>query len=324
LTKNVCQKFTGHSIAEKPTFEEMSWQEYIEDKRVLRAAFHLTHRCNLNCHHCGPDSRSDSKIADPSLKDIDVVIQALADYGVRRLDLTGGEVFLRRDILPIIDIATRSPISCAVITNGTLLTPSLADLLAKRAIHSVKTSLDGLERNHDAVRGLGNYNRTEAAIRLLVERDMRVKVLFTLYRNNAKDLPELALRLSGLGVWRMAVRPCMKVGRAARSIVPTEVDWWVAYRHLLSVSKGLKCGFIEWSWANPFPSMNIWANNPYGLVEESGRHVTILPDGAVLMDFCKGLHPDNVFGNAFRDDMRDVLKLVEAKAQSFICDRSHS
>jgi hypothetical protein len=56
-------------------------------------------------------------------------------------------------------------------------------------------------------------------------------------------------------------------------------------RDLLVLKGQLPNEFIEWSFVNPFPYLSIWANNPYIMLEESKRHITILTNGNVMVNY---------------------------------------
>ncbi|MBN1526020.1 MAG: radical SAM protein [Candidatus Omnitrophica bacterium] len=294
--------------------EDMTPKEYASETRVIRATVHLTNRCNLKCPYCGLESRANLKKPDPSLEEAKKVITAFAKHGVRRLDFTGGEIFLNKDLYDVLEFASAQNVSIGLITNATLIDEEAAKKLAKYRIHSIKISLDGLRETNDLTRGKGSFDKVVKAIGLIKKHtDIPVKIMFTLTRNNVHDAAPLAKFLSGLGVWRFIVRPCVAVGRADESFVPTEEDIWIAYRDILRISDGLKEDFIEWSSVNPYPSMKIWADSPYTMVEESGRHITVLADGTSVIDFCKGITGDNKLGNAFTEDIEEMIENVHQR-----------
>ena len=68
--------------------------------------------------------------------------------------------------------------------------------------------------------------------------------------------------------------------------VPSEALIEKVYRDLLKAADDLPDDFIELSFANPFPKLRIWSNNPYLMLEESGRHITVLANGDVMVDYC--------------------------------------
>ena len=90
----------------------------------------LTFRCNLSCQMCPLDlprmmhdgehkefikERKGVELTSPEIHGI---IDDLARFGVKNLTLTGGEAFLRHDILEIIEHVKQTPMKLCVNTNG--------------------------------------------------------------------------------------------------------------------------------------------------------------------------------------------------------------
>src|SRR3990172_13143979 len=84
----------------------------------LSVLFEVTHRCNLGCEHCylteGPVGRPRPSRAELTLDEVRRVLDELAAAGTLFLTLTGGEGFLRRDLLDIVAHARARGVSVAV------------------------------------------------------------------------------------------------------------------------------------------------------------------------------------------------------------------
>jgi cyclic pyranopterin phosphate synthase len=110
----------------------------------------VTDRCNLRCQYCMPEQdyvwlpRNDLL----HFEEIDSVVDAFLDAGVRKVRLTGGEPLLRKDLPRLIErLAAKSRIDdLAMTTNGVLL-PSLATTLNDAGLHRLTISLDTLQRD---------------------------------------------------------------------------------------------------------------------------------------------------------------------------------
>src|ERR1051326_6834420 len=114
--------------------------------RSLRLS--VTDRCNLRCHYCMPEDhylwlpREDVLTFEEMVRLSDL----LAEAGVDRLRLTGGEPLLRRNLPDLVrQLAARPWLrDLALTTNGVLLADHVADL--KRAgLHRLTVSLDTLK-----------------------------------------------------------------------------------------------------------------------------------------------------------------------------------
>jgi organic radical activating enzyme len=157
--------------------------------RTLRALwFQLTGTiCNLECVHCfiacSPTNHT-LKFLDPET--VYRYLEEAATLGVREVYFTGGEPFLHKQLLPILE-RSLGLAPTTVLTNGTLITPAVADALA--ALHAasrysleIRVSLDDIDPDrNDAVRGKGAHLRAVRALRLLQERGILPIVAVTEY-----------------------------------------------------------------------------------------------------------------------------------------------
>lgn len=112
----------------------------------------LTDQCNLRCTYCMPAEvfnqdhvflRKDELIR---LSELDRIIGAFVQCGVRKLRITGGEPLLRRGVIKFIEGLRQFPSlqDIAMTTNGLLL-PALAAQLAEAGLRRVTVSLDALD-----------------------------------------------------------------------------------------------------------------------------------------------------------------------------------
>jgi sulfatase maturation enzyme AslB (radical SAM superfamily) len=134
--------------------------------------------CNLECAHCFNSSGP----RNPWLKSLDTetVKRHLRDaetLGVKEIYFTGGEPFLHTNLLELLEHALRIA-PTTVLTNGTRITPDLADRLAGLAAASpysleIRISVDDVDREkNDRVRGRGAFDKAVRALRLLHERGL--------------------------------------------------------------------------------------------------------------------------------------------------------
>jgi AdoMet-dependent heme synthase len=129
--------------------------------------------CNLRCAHCfiscAPDNHSFWFMSRAQVRQH---LDASAELGVKEYYFTGGEPFMNREMLGIIeDALVLGP--ATVLTNGTLLPPRTVDTLAELAASTpysleLRVSLDGVtEASNDAIRGDGSFRRAVAGIERL-------------------------------------------------------------------------------------------------------------------------------------------------------------
>src|SRR5689334_11879013 len=110
----------------------------------------VTDRCNLRCHYCMPE---DEYVWLPredvlSFEEISRIADLVAEHGVDRLRLTGGEPLLRRNLPDLVrTLAAKTWLrDFALTTNGVLLADLAADL-REAGLHRLTVSLDTLQRD---------------------------------------------------------------------------------------------------------------------------------------------------------------------------------
>ena len=180
----------------------------------------VTGECNLQCRHCFM-SAPDGKHGSPSYEEILRVADMLAECGVFRVGLTGGEPLIRSDLLHILDALREREIALTIIyTNGWLVDERLLDALEERGMHpNFQLSFDGVGC-HDFLRGIsGAEERTLKALRLLNERGYNTSVSMCVHRKNAHTIRQSVNLLASLGVSGVKCGSMMELGEWAKEEV---------------------------------------------------------------------------------------------------------
>ena len=119
--------------------------------------WNMTRKCNLSCSHCyidaGPDAADTSPQGELSHEEAKAFIADLATIKIPLLMFTGGEPLVRPDFWELAEFAKAFGLTTAMSTNGTLITPKIAEKIKDSGIEYVGVSLDGATREtHDAIR----------------------------------------------------------------------------------------------------------------------------------------------------------------------------
>jgi MoaA/NifB/PqqE/SkfB family radical SAM enzyme len=133
-----------------------------------RIIFCLTLRCNIKCKQCGI-WRSPKK-KELSLDEWKKIILDLKKWlGPFRVQVAGGEIFLRNDIVELVEFAAVQDVLIGMVSNGTLIDDNIARDLVKAGLKYIDISIDGIKsETHDYIRGEnGVYDKAMAAIRHL-------------------------------------------------------------------------------------------------------------------------------------------------------------
>ena len=184
-------------------------------KRIVRPLFldyAVTWRCNARCIMC--DTWQACKDLDNpapgelSLDDWGVILKRDADFlaGLKKIGLTGGEPFLRKDLVELIRLFHQLLPSAriSVVTNGLMTARTLKALERIREflpelIFSV--SLDGIGETHDKVRGIpGAFDKAMATMRGAKELGFIVTSGMVISDLNYNQIDRVAEMLADIGV----------------------------------------------------------------------------------------------------------------------------
>jgi radical SAM protein with 4Fe4S-binding SPASM domain len=159
----------------------------------------LTYRCNERCVHCYLDHEDHGEMDTAEVKD---VLAQLADAGTFFLTLSGGEIFMRKDLFEIIAFARELGFSVKLKTNAVMIRAAKARRIAELGVESVQISLYSHRAEvHDAITKLpGSFERTVEGARLLKANGVKVSFANVLMTHNADDYPQVQALAASLGV----------------------------------------------------------------------------------------------------------------------------
>jgi radical SAM protein with 4Fe4S-binding SPASM domain len=162
---------------------------------------HITERCNLNCSHC--------YLGEKEQKDLELSLieKALSEFSPNGLKLliTGGEALLHKKFWEVAELASKHPIRIELLSNGTLITPKIAENLAEY-IHSVQISLDGTKEGHEFLRGPGCFEKTIEGIKN-ASKFLDVSIATMVHAKNLNGFEELEKLVDKLGAkeWNLDI-----------------------------------------------------------------------------------------------------------------------
>jgi radical SAM protein with 4Fe4S-binding SPASM domain len=193
-----------------PELEFSDWGgmllEKMKGKRIpLGGIFELTNRCNLKCVHCYINESAGDRVAQSNeltTTQVKNVIDQMADAGVLFLTLTGGDVLVRSDFAEIYSHTKQRGMLISLFTNGTLLTPKIADLLAEMKPFSIEITMYGAsEEIYEQVTGIsGSYKRFRNGINLLLERKLPLLLKAFIVTINSHELMAMKSLAESLGL----------------------------------------------------------------------------------------------------------------------------
>ena len=155
----------------------------VRKHQPLSVHFDLTYRCNERCVHCYLDHDDHGELTTAECL---AVMEELAKAGTLFLTFSGGEIFLRPDLYEILAEARRLHFDISLKTNALLVTKERAARLREFGVRRVQISIySDVPEVHDAITKVpGSLQRTLAAIPLLIEQGLQVKLACPLMREN--------------------------------------------------------------------------------------------------------------------------------------------
>ncbi len=182
----------------------------------IHTSLELTHRCNLQCPYCyisagqisDTDELTGSRILD--------ILSDWIEYGLRGIELTGGEPLLHQDFWQILEYCLERLPSIALLSNGTLVDARAIDRLAEyKEQLTISLSLDGSAPDtHDKITGgRGSFEKTLGAARRLIQKGLRVRIAMTLTPDNWKEIEPTLLLAKSIGARWFGWAPAMPFGR---------------------------------------------------------------------------------------------------------------
>jgi MoaA/NifB/PqqE/SkfB family radical SAM enzyme len=189
--------------------------------------YEATMRCNLKCEFCYVGDLLNIEGEWREELTLDALRRAFPE-GDLQVNLTGGEIFMRKDILSVLDLFREKGYACGYLTtNGTIINDERADALAELArlgfLNHVSVSIDGPGDLHDKARGVkGTFERTAAGLRRLQaasarkQAPLRVSINTTVAQQSLDTLDQIVDVAGELGVDAIGLNHLMYATKAER------------------------------------------------------------------------------------------------------------
>ena len=251
--------------------------------RLIKLHLELTHRCNFRCAACYLGARLQRAGADDSGEGTTdqwlQTIREAAELGCSFATVTGGEPFVRRDLLTLLEALSDHGIISEINTNASPITPEIAARLSTLLISGVSVTLYGYDES-SAQQYSGNapgYLAAMRAVHSLAEARVPVNVKYFTTRDNVDGFARVKRELEPLGI---------ELSRIGHTIHADIFDGEQRGGELAAPNL-------------PHPQVVQDRELP---CHPTGRVLNIEPDGRIRACPKIGVH----FGNVFRDGLRTV------------------
>lgn len=187
--------------------------QFSEDKKPV-VVWNVTSRCNLKCTHCY--AATEGTPEELTTNEALAVIDDLAAFACPVLLFSGGEPFVRPDILTLAHHAVAKGLRVVFSTNGTLIDERLAAEIKAVGVSYVGISIDGMEAVHDRFRASpGAFQRALAGIRHCRDVGVKVGLRVTMTKDNVGEIPSIFDLMEAERIPRICLYHLVYCGRGA-------------------------------------------------------------------------------------------------------------
>lgn len=179
-----------------------------------RVIWEVTNECNYACSYCIFASTGKKPENELTTEKIFETLKDLKKHNFTYIKFTGGEPFLREDMLDILNETKRLGFDCDISTNASRITESIAEALEKLNLKMIHVSLDGHNASiHEAVRGKKSFNPTMNGLKILSSKKLNIRIGCVIHQFNECFLKEMIDFCEELSVNELILSMMEPVGR---------------------------------------------------------------------------------------------------------------
>jgi len=293
--------------------------------------FCVTHNCCLSCKHCDiwKIKNGGKELTTGQLKDS--IFKLKKWLGSFNLNISGGEPFLREDLIDVIKFSQKIGVAVTVTTNGVLIDKEMAEKIAKSGIKNLNISLDGFEEGHDHIRNKkGVYEKVVKAINYFKAYKIPIYLATVITKYNLEELSDMVEWAKNNNLDGINFQPLMQnFGSEYDSNWHSKSEFWPDNEEKIenSVNKIIELknkGMPIINSAKQLELMKVYFKNPYEhaslrcMVGE--KNFSINEYGDVMLCFFK-----KPIGNITKENPKNIWDSEEAKIrrkQIDLCKRN--
>jgi len=191
---------------------------------------------------------------DLSLIKIKKVIDKLSDGGLKKICITGGEPFLRKDIVEICRYIHNKGMLATLSTNGFLLNKKKI-LEIKPYVDNIRFSLHGTEEIHNQiVKNKKGFEKVIGSIKMATDLGMPVSVVASIFNRNHQTMLDIAKICEEQKVEKLYFFSLISRGRAHpiydKEYMPFK-NIQTSFKKIINIAKkeswNLDMNLVDWS-----------------------------------------------------------------------------
>ncbi len=194
------------------TFVYLQKKEVSKNRSPYKLIYFVTNKCNLRCPHCFYRTQLNAPIKDLAIEEITLIAKSIKNK-LFHLILTGGEPYLRKDLVSICAVFNKIANAKLISINTNGFTPDYITCQTEKLIqktdctYNFQISLDGLEREHNAIREHPEaFSKTLKTINLLKKlrnkypyRINWIQVVTSFSKSNYQSVDEIVKLVKEMG-----------------------------------------------------------------------------------------------------------------------------
>ncbi|MBI4158722.1 radical SAM protein [Candidatus Woesearchaeota archaeon] len=191
-----------------------------------------TDACNYKCKHCYLENIPEKD--EMSYEEVIKIFSSSASLKHTRIGISGGEPFLRKDIVKILVELLNLGYKLEITTNGAF-PERIKEFLLKAEDPSrvdIAISIDGLKEVHDNIRGDGAFEKAIKSLKIVKECEVRLfQVNTVIQKTNFHQLEEIRAYFADLGVRYHFFIPLLSTSNKRVAYTDAEIEKALPYIH---------------------------------------------------------------------------------------------
>lgn len=179
-----------------------------------RVIWELTNECNYGCKYCIFSSTGRKPVGELTREEVFHTLEELKKLQFSHIKFTGGEPFLREDLLDILKYANHLGFSIDLSTNASKINEIYAQQLSLLNLSYIHVSLDGFDQlSHEAVRGKKSFDPTVKGLTLLSQYLSNIRIGCVLHKFNEFKIQNMIDFFNSFSVEKIAFSIMQPAGR---------------------------------------------------------------------------------------------------------------
>lgn len=169
--------------------EMIEYDEMCSYYAPIKLQIQLNKACNFSCKMCYvPEGE---KTIQLSLEQLDMLFKECKDIGIIRVNLVGGEIFMRDDVDQIVKLAKKHCLLASCITNGLIPGAQIekySSLL--KEFYMIQVSCNGIEQSYDYEHERVIWDKAKRSISNVIGETDTSILSYVITKENVEDIPQ--------------------------------------------------------------------------------------------------------------------------------------